>query len=81
MLIADNLPIFIDSESLNDMRSTMLQTIPASLALQSPKVIIINKIIQLVFIISAPQSVADLVVITQVKLGICIANFIGERLN
>jgi hypothetical protein len=81
MLIADNLPIFVDSESLNDMRSTMLQTIPASLALQSPKVIIINKIIQLVFIISAPQSVADLVVITQVKLGICIANFIGERLN
>jgi hypothetical protein len=81
MLIAANLPIFIDSESLNDMRSTMLQNIPASLALQSPKVIIINKIIQLVFIVSAPQSIADLVVITQAKLGICIANFLGERLN
>ena len=81
MLIAANLPIFIDSESLNDMRSTMLQTIPASLALQSPKVIIINKIIQLVFIVSAPQSVADLVVITQARLGIFIANFLGERLN
>lgn len=81
MLIATNLPIFIDSESLNDMRLTMLQTIAASLALQSPKVIIINKIIQLVFIVSAPQSVTDLVVITQARLRIFIANFLGERLN
>lgn len=81
MLIAANLPIFIDSESLNDMRSTMLQTIAASLALQSPKVIIINKIIQLVFIVSATQSIIDLVVITQARLRIFIANFLGERLN
>ena len=81
MLIATNLPIFIDSESLNDMRLTMLQTIAASLALQSPKVIIINKIIQLVFIVSALQSLTDLVVITQARLGIFIANFLGERLN
>jgi hypothetical protein len=65
MLIAANLPIFIDSESLNDVRSTVFQTIAASLALQSPKVIIINKIIQLVIIVSAPQCITDVVVITQ----------------
>jgi hypothetical protein len=65
MLITANLPIFIDSESLNDMRSTVLQTIAASLAVQSPKVIIINKIIQLVIIVFAPQCITDLVVITQ----------------
>jgi len=59
----------------------MVQTIAASLAMQSPKVIIINKIIQLVFIASPPQSVTIVVVIKQARLGISIAIFPSERLN
>ena len=59
----------------------LLQTIAASLALLSPKVIIINKLIQLVFIASPPQSITAVVVITQTRLGINIAIFPGERLN